>query len=300
MHTARALSAVVLASAALGSGARPIDEPGETGGSVGPSLTARFETSGGAAPRPTGPVGEDRQWRLAFNDEFAAAQLDASDWARCYWWADAACTNAGNRELQCYVRDGVRVEHGMLRLTAEEALTECDGPTFEYRSGMVSGLARDRPPRVFLHGFFEMRARVPSGTGLLPAFWLLPASEESEPEIDVMEIIGDTPQVVRMHYQWRDGDEERTIGADWAGEDMTAGWHTYAVHWTPRRLTWYVDGVPRWQVTADDAVLPQEPMYMLATLAVGGDYPGPPDHDTAFPATFDIDYIRVWRECRDR
>jgi hypothetical protein len=41
-------------------------------------------------------------------------------------------------------------------------------------------------------------------------------------------------------------------------------------------------------------------MYVLATLAVGGDYPGSPDDDTVFPATFEIDYIRVWRECRGR
>jgi beta-glucanase (GH16 family) len=166
---------------------------------------------------------------------------------------------------------------------------------------MISGVARHGPGRVFQHGFFEMRARVPSGKGLLPAFWLLPASEGSEPEIDVMEILGDTPEVVRMHYQWRDQDGvERTIGADWAGEDMSAGWHTFAVHWTSHRVRWFVDGEPRWTVTSDDAVLPTEPMYVLATLAVGGDYPGTPDVDTAFPATFAIDYIRVWRECRGR
>ena len=65
-----------------------------------------------------------------------------------------------------------------------------------------------------------------------------------------MEILGHTPEVVQMHYHWRDGDdEERTIGAEWAGEDMSAGWHTFAVHWTPRQLRWFVDGVPRWTVT---------------------------------------------------
>lgn len=34
-------------------------------------------------------------------------------------------------------------------------------------------------------------------------------------------------------------------------------------------------------------------MYLILNLAVGGDYPGPPDARTVFPATFEIDYVRV-------
>jgi beta-glucanase (GH16 family) len=298
MRRSWALAVVLVAGVTLGAGARPVDEPLETGGRVG---AVQWTGTGGEDPRPTGQVGADRSWRLTFHDEFDASGLDSTVWARCYWWAEDACTNASNRELQCYVPDGVRVDQGTLRLSAVEAVTECEGQSFGYRSGMISGVARGGPRQVFQDGFFEMRARVPSGRGLLPAFWLLPASEASEPEIDVMEILGDTPEVVRMHYHWRDEDgEERTIGADWAGEDMSAGWHTFAVHWTPRLVRWFVDGVPRWTVTADEAPLPKEPMYVLATLAVGGDYPGSPDGDTAFPATFEIDYIRVWREGRGR
>ena len=298
MRRSWALAVVLVAGVTLGAGARPVDEPLETGGRVG---AVQWTGTGGEDPRPTGQIGADRSWRLTFHDEFDASGLDSTVWARCYWWAEDTCTNASNRELQCYVPDGVRVDEGTLHLSAVEAVTECEGQSFGYRSGMISGVARGGPRQVFQHGFFEMRARVPSGRGLLPAFWLLPASEASEPEIDVMEILGDTPEVVRMHYHWRDEDgEERTIGADWAGEDMSAGWHTFAVHWTPRLVRWFVDGVPRWTVTADEAPLPREPMYVLATLAVGGDYPGSPDGDTAFPATFEIDYIRVWREGRGR
>jgi hypothetical protein len=36
-------------------------------------------------------------------------------------------------------------------------------------------------------------------------------------------------------------------------------------------------------------------MYLVADLAVGGDYPGSPDSSTPFPSAFKIDYVRVWR-----
>ncbi len=81
MKPARALAAVLVAGVTLGAGARTVDEPLETGGSVGPSPMQQIQTIGGGDPRPTGQIGEDRSWRLAFNDEFDAAELDSSVWA---------------------------------------------------------------------------------------------------------------------------------------------------------------------------------------------------------------------------
>ena len=41
-----------------------------------------------------------------------------------------------------------------------------------------------------------------------------------------------------------------------------------------------------------------KPMFMLANLAVGGQWPGAPDASTRFPATYEIDYIRAYRFAR--
>ena len=46
-----------------------------------------------------------------------------------------------------------------------------------------------------------------------------------------------------------------------------------------------------WQVTGSQ--VPDEPMYLVMNLAVGGVYPGPPDASTQFPATFAIDHVRM-------
>jgi hypothetical protein len=37
-------------------------------------------------------------------------------------------------------------------------------------------------------------------------------------------------------------------------------------------------------------------MYLIANLAVGGNYTQPPTADTKFPATLEVDYVRVWGE----
>ena len=73
--------------------------------------------------------------------------------------------------------------------------------------------------------------------------------------------------------------------------DWSAGFHTYAVDWTPSTLTWLLDGKP---VASTTKNIPSKPMYILANLAVGGDWPGLPNASTPFPGVMEIDYIRVW------
>ena len=56
-------------------------------------------------------------------------------------------------------------------------------------------------------------------------------------------------------------------------------------------LTWTVDGV---QLLKRDHSL-ETPLYTIVNLAVGGKWPKDPDESTEFPATMDIDYLRIYR-----
>ncbi|MBI5564480.1 MAG: glycoside hydrolase family 16 protein [Chloroflexi bacterium] len=258
------------------------------------------------APTPTAippvtPIGQIGGWDLIFSDEFNGTALNTGRWTTCYWWGKQGCTIATNHELEWYQPDQVLVADGVLRLRAQpRTQTASDGKVYDYTSGVItSGRAsydRTQPVKFsFTYGYAEIRAKIPTGKGLWPAFWLLPIDHTSRPEIDVMEIIGDEPQVVhlRLHYLTADG-ERGDKGGKWIGPDFSAGWHTFAINWQPQALVWYVDGVERWRYT-DQATIPAEPMYLLANLAVGGDWPGAPDASTQFPSDYQIDYVRVWQ-----
>ena len=41
--------------------------------------------------------------------------------------------------------------------------------------------------------------------------------------------------------------------------------------------------------------IPNQPMFLVASLAVGGDWPGPVSGWTTFPARMEIDFIRVYK-----
>ena len=254
-----------------------------------------------ASVEPMVPLKKTEGWRLTFAEDFQGTRLNLDRWTTCYWWNKKGCTNLGNNELQWYLPANVKVANGRLRLQArKETVSGHEGRPFNYTSGMVT-TGRDydelpKPSRAkFRYGHFEVRAKAPAGKGLWSAVWLLPEDRESRPEIDVMEILGDTPNKLRMHFHYRDEkDERQSLGETATTVDLTADWHVYGLRWEPGTIIWYLDGVEKWRF-ADARLVPTGEMYLLMNLAVGGDWPGAPDKATRFPADYLIDYVRVWQ-----
>ena len=243
-----------------------------------------------AAPPPyTGvnPPALPGTWRLSFQDEFADGPL-APVWHTAQYW-DHAFTVVGQGELQAYDASGVSVGGGMLHLTARRRAAH----GVPYTSGLVmTGGERARPesPRFsFLYGYLEVRAKLPAGRGLWPAVWMMPASfNDDSGELDVIELLGDP-----SHAQFaahRNHDDEVH---GWDGPDLSRDFHTYAIDWQPDHLSWYIDGVERARTTRTELICP-ESMYVILNLAVGG-AAGTPAGGTTFPATMDVDYVRVWQ-----
>ncbi len=240
------------------------------------------------------PPGLPPGYRLAFSDDFTSGRLDPSKWTTCYSWAGpSGCTNFGNPELEWYVGSQAQVDHGALHLVATTSTVSGLGPsgqaaTYNYTSGMVSTAGRLE----FTYGYVEVRAKLAGGRGLWPALWLIPTSTEPKGEIDLVELLGQSPTVARLRYHWRSSSGlDQQLGHDVTGPDWTAGWHTYAVLWEPGLLIWYLDGVREWIATAS---VPNWPVYFVANLAVGG-WAGPPDGTTPFPASLDVASVRIWQ-----
>lgn len=235
----------------------------------------------GAPQKPdSGRVPEKPGWVLAFHDEFNGTKLDHARWDDKY---PEGRTHGPEGEY--YAPDGYEVKGGILRLKGEKR--EMGGKP--YTSGMVSSY----PSFGQKYGWFEIRAKFPKGKGYWPAFWLLPTTREWPPEIDVLEILDHEPNKVYFTNHWRDENgKHQGKGTSWVGPDFSAEFHTFAVEWKPGEIIWYVDDVER---ARQNEHVPDEPMYVIANLAVGGDWGGYPDATTPFPGYMDVDYIRVFR-----
>jgi len=223
-------------------------------------------------------------WKLTFSDEFDGKALDTAKWTPSDPWG-----RERNRELQAYVKDAFEVRDGVLHIEAKKGQAFYAGKDRAYTSGMMTTYGKFSQE----YGRFEIRCRVPAGKGMWPAFWLLPDPRQWPPEIDVLEILGHEPGKVYMTHHFRDEERKhKSHGGSWVGPDFSAGFHEFAVEWSPKAVVWFVDGVERFR--SEDSV-PHGKMYLLVNLAVGGEWPGSPDERTAFPASFDVDYVRVYQ-----
>jgi beta-glucanase (GH16 family) len=258
------------------------------------TVVVEASTTATSVPTSPSPASATQGYRLVFSDLFRGGGVDGTKWGRCYsWGGPRGCTNPGNHEFEWYLPGQAQEGGGALHLVANRQPVQGTDPAgnpvmFPFASGMISTQSRFQ----FTYGYVEIRARAPGGQALWPALWMLPASDSTAAEIDILELIGQRPSNAELSFHWGPNASPLQSGVTVSGTNWTMDWHTYAVLWTPTAITWFIDGRQRWVVTHD---VPAEPMYLLADLAVGGDWPGAPTASTPSAASFDISSVRVWQ-----
>jgi beta-glucanase (GH16 family) len=247
-------------------------------------------------------------YQLVWSDEFDGTSLNTSNWT-----ADVGdgCPNLcgwGNAELQYYRSQNVSVSGGNLVLTVIEE--NYGGRNY------TSGKVHTRDKQWFLYGKVEARAKIPTGGGMWPAFWMMPqyavyGGWAASGEIDIMEAANDTTWIGgALHFggAWPDNtylNDSYSSGNTNFGDDF----HIYAIEWEPDQIRWYVDGnlyftlnSSQWYTNAAPSN-PRAPFdeefYIILNAAVGGNYTQCWDPDCvtdALPQQYLIDYVRVYQE----
>ncbi|MFS0490228.1 glycoside hydrolase family 16 protein [Leadbetterella byssophila] len=207
----------------------------------------------------------------------------------------------GNQELQYYTnarKENAFVSNGTLKIRAIKESYEGQ----EYTSArLVSKKKGD-----FKYGRFEVRAKVPTGRGTWPAVWMLPTDWEyggwpSSGEIDILEHVGYDPDVVHISVHTKA--YHHSIGTQKTASRKLPGatnsFHLYRVDWTPTYIKGFVDDVELFHFDnegEDKNAWPfDQKFHWLINLAVGGMWGGQKGIDeAAFPAEFEVDYVRVY------
>lgn len=219
------------------------------------------------------------------------------------WGYDVGSQNNGwgNNELQYYTEnrlENVHVNNGILTVTAIKEPFE----GFDYTSTRL--VSRNKGD--FLYGRFEVRAKVPAGVGTWPAVWMLPTDWAyggwpASGEIDILEHVGYDPDVV--HISVHTQAYNHSIGTQKTGtrkiSNATTEFHLYRIDWTPQYIRGYVDDIQIFTFSNEGTGYPAWPFdkrfHFLINLAIGGNWGGQQGVDeSAFPAKFEIDYIRVY------
>jgi beta-glucanase (GH16 family) len=250
---------------------------------------------------PANPKLDLAHLKLTFSDGFKDG-LDASPdgkrrWKTTYAWGNRTLEDNNEAEFYSDATVGVdpfSVHDGALDITAAPASPGNGTPEGSHLT-FTSGVITTEGSFAQLYGYFEMRAKLPAGKGLWPAFWLLPADRSWPPELDVVEVLGHEPRTVYVTAHSNVDDKHTKQGLPAVVADTSEGFHSYGVDWEPDFITWYFDGKAIFNAPTPKDM--NQPMYLLANLAVGADgsWPGATDETTPLPAHMLIEYIKVYQ-----
>lgn len=199
----------------------------------------------------------------------------------------------GNAELQFYTNrsQNVIVQNGVLKINALRE--NFSGSAFTSTRLLSKGKFE------FKFGRVEFRAKVPAGVGTWPAVWMLGADISSVGwpacgEVDMLEHRGsDLNRIVAaLHYPGRSGSNPNSNTT--MVPTASTAFHVYRFDWTATSLQFYVDGNLFHSVVNTNTMPYNKDFFLLINMAMGGNFGGAVD--PAFnSATFEVDYIRVYR-----
>ena len=213
-----------------------------------------------------------------------------------------------NDELQYYA-DGraqnARIENGRLIIEARIDKTDIESqPDWggqKYSSARL--MTKDRA--AWQYGYVDVRAKLPCGTGLWPAIWMLPQNGGKWPddgEIDIMEYVGFDADTFHATIHTKDYNHIKgtEVGEKIRMKGACGAFQTHSLLWTPERITVAVNGKAYFAYDNDGQGKGSwpfdDPFYLIFNIAVGGSWGGLQGvSDAAFPAQMEVDYVRVYQ-----
>jgi len=249
-------------------------------------------------------------WKLIWSDEFNYTGLPDS----AIWGYETG--HVRNKEQQYYTRaqkENVWVSNGMLSITGKKQLVQNQyyqpgsadwrykNAVAHYTSASINSLHK----RSIHYGRVEIRAKLPTGGGIWPAFWLMGVNREKIGwplcgEIDMMEYIGNHPTHLYSTVHYPDSTKQKSIsnGSKILDSTLQHQFNTYAMEWDIHTIKMFFNDLMIHRFEIDIAGKGKDnpfrkPFYLLINLAMGASWPGPID-DTVLPQQLLVDYVRVF------
>lgn len=182
--------------------------------------------------------------QLVFEDDFNTLNLDNNKWDFTNYMEGYGVTTSTDSDVQ-----SIKSENGdtFLRLTSYKT----DAGEYKATKSISTG-----NKLTFVHGYLEIRAKVPTVKGAWPSLWLKSntgnanlgwdSSLTYNTEVDVFEVMGGNKAISELHKWQKDPLADIRYGAKFernAYEITDNNWHTYGMLWTEDGIIISVDGV---------------------------------------------------------
>lgn len=235
---------------------------------------------------------------LSWSDEFNGTEVNSENWT-----FETGAGGWGNNELQRYTNgDNVELNDGKLVITAVKVSD--DKVAGSYTSSRMITLNK----KEFTYGRMEIRAKLPSGTGIWPAIWMLGSNIKTVSwpacgEIDIMEYVGYEPNTVHATIHSPSSYGNSVNGKTIPLASCEEEFHNYGIIWSEKYIRFYIDEVINITYTYSPVIKNDETWpfnklaFLILNVAVGGNWGGAHGIDNSiFPQKMEVDYVRVYQE----
>lgn len=246
----------------------------------------------------------DREgWDIVWQDEFDGASLDINKWSH-----EVGGHGFGNNELQYYTDDSSNsfVDNGILHIRAKYEPAGIGSPN--NLRNFSSARLRTVGKGDWQYGRIDVKAKIALGQGIWPAIWMLPSDWiyggwPKSGEIDIMEHVGHDEG--RIHGSVHTESYNHIIGTQRTNskliENVKTLFHIYSIEWSEQKIDFFIDDTLHFtfknDFKNDFRTWPfNERFHLLLNVAVGGNWPGPPNNTTVFPQDMEVDYVRVYEK----
>ena len=214
-----------------------------------------------------------------------------------------------------FARENVSVKDGMLQLTAKNLKPEEVSLENKVRGHDKFTTSTVKSKKRIRYGYFEARCKI-MNSGVCNAFWLYdpldyPAQYREgnfSEEIDIFEIFGNptdeshdrvisttvhrmrTPYVESLVHIGQTPLPDKSASQQVPFE-FHEDFHVFGFLWTPTEMKWYLDGI---EIFSRDNDYFKTALHIMFDCEIMENWVGLPD-PADLPATFYIDYLRVWR-----
>ena len=263
---------------------------------------------------------DKEKYDFVWADDFNNENLNLSDW-------EYELGSIRGIEQQHYVNDPENVsirkngDNGELVLKATDRPKELqyNNPRNNDRKVIYnSGSVRTHGKQEFLYGRIEMKAKLPKGQAVFPAFWTLGSDFTLDGdvsskqgygwarcgEIDIMELIGSEEnqpgnktvyQTIHTSNKPDSNTDHKLLGTSYTiDEDFYDDYHIFGIDWSKGKLDFYVDDKIVSSVDYSNDEIARKcldrPQYIQFNLAMGGAWPGEISEGLA-GTEFAIDYV---------
>lgn len=237
-------------------------------------------------------------WHCSWVDNFDGTSLSPNRWTVL----TSRTANFGTRD-DCFVNspNNIAVANGILRLTTRRtAAFQCATGNGSYTATGTSATISTIGHFAQTYGRYQIRAKWSYTTrpGLQASFWMWPKGSNGAlwpitGELDVAEWFSQYPDRA-IPYLHTASAILNPSGAtnNYCILTNPAAWHTYTLEWTKQRILIKYDG--KTCLDAGGGSPYDKPFNVSLTQAFGVKR-NAPTSATPFPATMQVDYVKVWK-----